>query len=157
MCHCLSEKEPLCTEQVTVSFLCSECVEQELVFQLLLAQGEHRAAAVGPVGGSVCQPSGWLQVGSRSGGKRLRCLSHPQLNLAPHVCSLFLGCVMQVQSPVILQLKICPLQENYRTVVVLQFQPGYVDMLGSLLGLGKRCTTRYCYFVWWGFLVLFFF
>jgi len=75
VCRCLSAREPLCTHQVTLSFLYSQRAEQELLkfLQLLLMlDGE-----LGARGGMICQPSRRLQAGRQQGRWKAAALPFP--------------------------------------------------------------------------------
>lgn len=59
---------------------------------------------------------------------------------------------MQFQNPVILYLKICPLQEYSETAVIYHLL-NCVVTLGTFLGSCKSSAIWYCYSVLWGFLI----
>lgn len=110
---CLSEREPLCTHQVTLSFLYSECAEQELLkfLQLLLMlDGEPGAG-----GGMICQPLRRLQAGKAAGQVESRSAALPVLSSTwlPASIPRFWGVWCRLRHT-------CTLREYYGTVVLAQ-------------------------------------
>lgn len=139
MCNCWSGREALTIGQVTLSLLYSAFTEWEwLMFSQFLKTFSSTSQCLSRPG----EPSFPLQV-FESRPDAVQTYHPPSSWLCFPVCFSFLGCVMQFQSPVILYLKACPLQE-YSGATVHYHLLNYVVMLGTCPGWCKSWAIWYC-------------
>lgn len=140
MCNCWSGREVVSIGQVTLGLLCSAGTEWESLMFLQFLQALSSTSQCLSRPGEPLLP---LQV-FESRSDAVQPYHPPSLgSICFPVCSLFLWCVMQFLSPVILYLKTCPLQEHSGTAVHYRLL-NYVVLLGTCPGWCKTSAVWYC-------------